>query len=135
MKKNIKIIDFQVNEDDRGVLVIMEHEKEIPFTPARIFYSYNVAGDKSRANHANINSEFLMIAVAGSVTIDIDDGKNKTTYVLDDPKKGLYIPNLTWKSMYNFSSNAVIMVVTNTLYDKNEYIWDYNEFIQYVNKS
>ena len=134
MNKDIRVIKFQSNEDDRGSLVVIEDTKEIPFDPKRIFYSYGVSGDKSRANHANINSEFVMVAVVGSVTVDVFDGYEKTTYVLDDPKEGLYIPNLTWKSMYNFSPDAVIMVIASTLYDRNEYINDYDEFVGYVKK-
>lgn len=132
MKKEIKLIDFQAHIDDRGSLVVIEELKSIPFSPKRIFYTFNVNDDKTRGNHANINSEFVMVAVKGSVKIDIDDGKKKYSYVLDDPTKGLYIPNLTWKTMSEFSKDAVLMVIANTLYDKSEYINDYDEFIKYL---
>ncbi len=132
MKKSTKIINFQLNEDDRGSLVVMESMKQIPFDIKRIFYTYGVKDDKSRANHANIDSEFVMVAVCGSVTVLVDDGKKKEEFVLDDPSKGLYIPNLTWKKMYNFKDNAVVMVIANTLYNKDEYINNYDDFIKYV---
>ena len=132
MKKCTKIINFQLNEDDRGSLVVMESMKQIPFDIKRIFYTYGVKDDKSRANHANIDSEFVMVAVCGSVTVLVDDGKKKEEFVLDDPSKGLYIPNLTWKKMYNFKDNAVVMVIANTLYNKDEYINNYDDFIKYV---
>ena len=68
----------------------------------------------------------------GSVKVKVDDGFDTNEYILDNPKKALYIPNLTWKSMYDFSKDAVLLVIASTVYDKNEYINDYDEFIKYI---
>ena len=132
--KKTKLIDFQYHGDDRGSLVIVEENKNIPFQPKRLFYIYDVKDDKVRGNHANIDSEFVMVAVKGSVVINVDDGKKKSIFKLDDPKKGLYVPKLTWKTMYDFSSDAVLLVIASTLYNKDEYINDYDEFIKYINR-
>ncbi len=129
-----KFIDFQVNEDDRGSLVVVEKGKHLPFLPKRFFYIYNVKDGKSRGNHANINSKFIMIPMKGQVDVLVDNGKTKKEFHLDDPHKGLYIPNLTWKSMYNFSDDCVLLVVANTVYDGSEYIKQYDDFIKYINE-
>ena len=132
MEKKVKEIEFQSHIDERGNLIIIEESKNLPFTPRRMFYISNVKDDKTRGNHANIDSEFVMIALQGEVTVCIDDGKVKNEYILNNQAKGLYIPNMTWKTMYNFSSDAILLVIANTLYNKEEYINDYNEFLKKV---
>lgn len=135
MKNYVKEINFQYNGDDRGSLVIVESNKIIPFDIKRLFYIYDVKDDKSRGNHANIDSEFVMVALKGNVTVMVDNGFEKVEYVLDNPKKGIYLPKLTWKSMYNFSEDAILLVVANTLYNKDEYINDYEQFEKYVKEN
>lgn len=131
----IKEIEFQANGDDRGNIVIIESNKIIPFDIKRLFYIYDVIDDKSRGNHANIDSEFVMVALKGSVKVKVDDGKENTEYVLNNPKKGIYLPKLTWKSMYDFSEDAILLVIANTLYNKDEYINDYEEFKKYIEEN
>lgn len=133
MKRCIKEIDLQFNGDDRGNLVVIEGSEHIPFDIKRMFYIYGVNDNKSRGNHANIDSEFVMVALSGSVKVSIDDGKEKYECILNNPKKGLYLPKLTWKSMSEFSDNAILLVISNTHYNKEEYINNYDEFIDYVN--
>lgn len=135
MKNYVKEINFQYNGDDRGSLVIVESNKIIPFDIKRLFYIYGVKDDKSRGNHANIDSEFVMVALKGNVTVMVDNGFEKIEYVLDDPKKGIYLPKLTWKSMYNFSEDSILLVIANTLYNKDEYINDYEQFKKYVKEN
>lgn len=134
MEASVKEIELQFNGDDRGALVVIEGEKNIPFNIKRLFYIYGVNDNKSRGNHANIDSEFVMVALNGSVNVHVDDGYKKYDYTLNDPKKGLYLSKLTWKCMDNFSKDAILLVIANTHYNKEEYINDYDEFIKVVKK-
>jgi dTDP-4-dehydrorhamnose 3,5-epimerase-like enzyme len=130
---NFKLIDLKVNGDEKGYLVPFEKGNNCPFDIKRSFYIFDTASNVTRGKHANRNSEFLMVAISGSCKVKIDDGKNQEIIELNSPSKGLYLNKMVWKEMYDFSSNAVLLVLTNTLYDKNEYISDYNEFLREVN--
>lgn len=113
-----------------GTLVVIESLKDIPFDIKRIFYEYGVSYDSLRGNHANRHSKFCMIAVCGSCTVDVDDGENKNTYLLENPEDVLFLDNMVWKTMYNFSKNCVLVVLSSEYYDQNEYIRNYDEFIK-----
>lgn len=132
--KILKELEFQNNNDGRGELVIIENSKIIPFDIKRLFYIYDVKDDKSRGNHANKDSEFVMIALKGSVKIKVDNGEKKEDILLNNPKKGIHIPKLTWKEMYDFSEDCILLVLSNNHYDATEYIKEYNEFLEYANE-
>ncbi|EAK2175848.1 WxcM-like domain-containing protein, partial [Campylobacter jejuni] len=86
-----------------------------------------------RGDHANLNSEFIFIALNGSCEILIDDGQTKQKIILNDKTKGLYIDKMIWKQMYNFSKDCILLVLTNTYYDEKEYIYDYKYFCELKN--
>lgn len=134
----MKKITFPTYGDDRGILAVIEGLKDIPFEIKRIFYIYNVKDDKSRGNHANTRSQFVMVALAGKVKVKATDGFSTEEVVLNNPGEGLYLANMTWKEMHEFSEDCVLLVISSEVYDKSEYINDYKEFkesaVAYVKK-
>ncbi len=118
--------------DKEGCLAVIEEEKQIPFKIKRVFYEYGFLGSSSRGNHANIHSQFCLIAVSGSCNVTVEDGKEKTEYKLDKPNKVLYIDQMIWKSMFNFSNDCVLLVLSDCLYDKNEYINDFQKYLKII---
>lgn len=131
---NYQVLNFAQKGDSRGHLVIVESIKDIPFEIKRIFYIYGSDADVIRGQHANRNSEFVLINVSGTSKVKIDDGKNVEIVSLDVPHMGIYLPKMLWKEMYDFSEDSVLLVITNTYYDPNEYIRDYDAFKEEVNQ-
>ncbi len=126
--KEAKILDLPVNDDSDGSLVVVEGNDTAPFDVKRSFFIYGVSGDSVRGNHANRNSEMLMVAVSGSVKVTVKDGHSTQVFDLKTPKQGLYLPKMTWKEMRDFSKDCVLLVLASEHYDKNEYIYNYEEF-------
>ncbi len=127
----VRMLEMTFRGDDRGNLVAVESGRDIPFEIKRIFYMYGTDKDVVRGQHANRKSAFVMINVSGKSTIRIKDVYgNEAEYILDKPNKALYIPEMIWKDMYDFSENSVLLVLSNEHYDATEYIRDYNEFIK-----
>ena len=129
-----KLIDFVDFSDEKGSLVACEYQKNCPFDIKRIFYIFDTKPGVARGAHANRNSEFLLIAINGSCKVKIDDGTKTEIVSLDSPSKGLYLDKMLWKEMYNFSYNAMLLVLASTLYDETEYIRNYNDYVKEVSK-
>lgn len=127
-----KLLNFKDLGDERGKLVVVEGEKDIPFEIKRVFYIYGSDSTVVRGQHANLNSEFVLINVAGTSKVKITDGKNEEIVVLDKPMKGVYLPKMVWKEMYDFSSDSVLLVLANTHYDGKEYIRNYDEYLKMI---
>ena len=123
-----KIIDLPKIPDPRGNLTFIENNTHIPFEMKRVFYTYDVPGGESRADHANIDAEQFIIAMSGSFDVVADDGKQKKRFHLNRAYYGLYLPKMMWRGIENFSSGAVCLILTSTLYDENDYIHDYEDF-------
>lgn len=135
-KLNISILDFGAIGDERGMLTICEGEQDIPFIPKRIFYIYRSGADVVRGQHANKVTDFVLINVSGSSKVKIMDGRgNELVYSLSRPNTGIYIPHMVWKEMYDFSADSVLLCLASEHYDANEYIRDYDEFLQEVEKN
>ena len=114
--------------DGNGTLNVVESFNNIPFEIKRIFYEYGLDNKTVRGNHANRNSRFVMIVVSGSCSINvIDKDNNVTTYHLDKPNKALYLDNMLWKFMTDFSKDCVLLVLSDCLYNKDEYIRDFDD--------
>ncbi len=129
----VRMIDFPQRGDARGHLVIAEGGSDIPFNIKRVFYIYGSDKDVVRGQHANRISEFVLINVAGTSKVKVKDGEgNEAIYCLDRPHIGLYIPNMVWKDMYDFSEDSVLLCIASTNYDANEYIRDYEEFVKVI---
>lgn len=125
-----KMVDIRKFSDDRGYLSVVEGELDIPFAIKRIYYLYMVP-EAARGAHAHKQLQQLMIATSGSVHVTMDDGKNKKTFVLDKPWKGLLVAPGLWRTLDNFSGGAVCMVLANEHYEIDDYIRDYDEFLKY----
>ena len=132
--KNYKLLNFSQLGDKRGHLVVVEGNKDIPFDIKRIFYIYDSDMNVVRGKHANRLSEFVLINISGKCDIFVDDGKNQETIVLDKPYQGIYLNKMVWKNMFNFSEDAILLVLSNEYYNNEEYIKDYEEFKSIVGK-
>lgn len=132
--ENYKVIDFKVNGDERGFLVPIEGGKDIPFDINRIFYIYGTNGkDIVRGRHANRFSSFVLVMLSGSCRINVYDlNGNFETIEMDSPSKGLYLKNMVWKEMYDFTDNAVMLCITDKHFDAEEYIDTYEEYLKEV---
>lgn len=128
-----RMMEFSEKGDERGYLVIVEGMQDIPFEIKRIFYIYGSDKDVVRGNHANRESEFVLINVAGTSKVKVMDGRgNETIYSLDRPHTGIYLPKMIWKEMYDFSEDSVLLCLASTHYDDNEYIRDYDTFVKII---
>jgi len=125
-----KIIDIRRYTDTRGYLSVVENGLDIPFDIKRIYYLYMVP-EVARGAHAHKELQQLLIATSGSVEVIMDDGKEKKSFMMDRPWKGLLIPAGLWRDLENFSGGAVLMCLASEKYDPEDYIRDYNEFKAY----
>ena len=131
----VRMLDFPQRGDDRGHLVIVEGNQDIPFEIKRVFYIYGSKSDVIRGQHANRESEFVLINVAGTSKVKVKDGEgNEAIYCLNRPHTGIYLPTMVWKDMYDFSSDSVLLVLASTHYDSNEYIRNYDEFVKIISE-
>ena len=132
IKDQYKILEFGDLGDERGKLVVVEGAQDIPFDIQRVFYIYGSDSEVVRGQHANRNSEFVLINVSGSSKVRVDNGFEEDIIELNRPRMGLYLPTMLWKDMYDFSADSVLLVLANIHYDGHEYIRDYDEFIKEV---
>lgn len=126
----IKLIPLQIHGDDRGSLIALEQDKNIPFKVKRIYYLFNTKEGVRRGFHAHKALTQLVIAVRGSCRFLLDDGVEKINLLLDNPTQGLLIDSCIWREMYDFSEDCVLLVLANELYDESDYIRDYDTFIK-----
>ena len=134
LQQRCPILEFNDLGDERGKLVVIEGNDSIPFEIQRVFYIYGSDSTVVRGKHANRISEFVLINVAGSSKVRITDGKEEFIVELNRPMMGVYIPNMVWKDMYDFSADSVLLVLASTHYDGKEYIRDYDEYLKEVNE-
>lgn len=132
MIENCRLIEFPQKGDERGQLVAVEGNQDIPFDIKRVFYIYGSDQNVIRGRHANYKSEFVLINVAGTSKVKVDDGEQQKVFELNHPHMGIYLPKLVWKDMYDFSADSVLLVLASEHYDAQEYIRDYNEFLSVV---
>lgn len=125
---------FQPHGDHRGQLIALEEYKDIPFTIKRVYYMYDTGKEVRRGFHAHKSLEQILICIHGSCKILLDNGKEKKIVLLEKPYEGLYIANDMWREMYDFSEDAVLMVLASEVYDETDYIRNYDEFLQFINQ-
>jgi hypothetical protein len=123
-----RIINLPKIEDPRGNLTFIEENNHIPFAIKRVYWIYDVPGGEVRGGHAYKKNNEFVIALSGSFDVIIKDGKSHQRFSLNRSYYGLYIPNLLWRSLENFSTNALAFTLSSTLFDVNDYIRDFNEF-------
>lgn len=128
----IKKYFYQPHGDSRGQLIALEENAEIPFKVRRVYYIYDTKTDVARGFHAHKNLEQILICVHGSCKILMDDGREREVVVLDKPEEGLYIANNIWREMFDFSKDAVLLVLASELYNEKDYIRNYDDFIKTV---
>jgi len=126
------LINFRGIGDQRGHLTVLEEGTEIPFSVQRIYYLTATIEGVSRGFHAHKMLEQVAVCVAGSCEMVLDDGLKRETILLDSSDTGVYIGNLVWREMHDFSKDCVLLVLANNLYDENDYIRSYKTFLELV---
>ena len=126
------IIQFDDLGDDRGKLVVIEGNQAIPFKIERVFYIYDSDSTVVRGQHANRESEFVLINVAGKSKVRITDGVEEIVVSLDKPMMGVYIPKMIWKDMFDFSPDSVLLVLASTHYNGEEYIRNFEQYLKEI---
>lgn len=128
------IIEFDKHHSDRkGDLSVVENGNVVPFSVKRVYYLYDVPGGESRGGHAHKALYQLIVAASGSFSVILDDGKNKKTFDLKRPYQGLLVVPGIWRTLEDFSSGSVCMVLASERYDESDYIRDYGLFLNYKN--
>ena len=125
---------FQPHGDDRGQLIALEEYNDIPFEIKRVYYMYDTKGGVRRGYHAHKSLEQILVCIHGTCKVLMDNGREKKIVPLEKPYEGLYIPNNIWREMYDFSQDAVLMVLASDYYKEEDYIRDYDAFLKMVNK-
>ncbi|NDV13300.1 sugar 3,4-ketoisomerase [Crenobacter caeni] len=125
----IKLIQLQKHGDERGSLVALEDQKNVPFTIRRVYYLFGTKEGVRRGFHAHKNLTQLVIAVRGSCRFHLDNGQEQIELLLDNPAQGLLIESMMWREMYDFSEDCVLMVLADSHYDESDYIRSHEEFI------
>lgn len=131
----INLIEFKTLGDDRGSLISLEQNKNIPFEIKRIYYIFGTKENVSRGFHAHKNLEQVAICLSGSCRFILDNGKNKEEITLNSPAKGLYINNYIWREMHDFSSDCVLVVLASEHYMESDYIRNYDDFLHCLDKA
>lgn len=134
LEEQYKLIYFRDLGDERGNLVVIEGEgMDIPFDIKRVFYIYGSDATVIRGQHANRETEFLLVNVSGKSKVRVDNGSETNVIELNRPGMGLYLSPMLWKDMYDFSENSVLLVLCSRHYDEKEYIRDYQEYLREIN--
>ena len=123
---------FQPHGDERGQLVAIEEYKDIPFTIKRVYYMYETEKGVVRGYHAHKSLQQILICIHGSCKVRLDNGTEQKIVLLEKPYEGLYIPNDMWREMYDFSPDAVLMVLASDYYREEDYIRNYDEFLNFI---
>ncbi len=123
---------FQPHGDERGQLVSLEEYRDIPFNIKRVYFMYDTVANVVRGHHAHKSLEQILVCIHGSCKIKLDNGSETKIIPLEKPYEGLYVANNMWREMFDFSDDAVLMVFASELYDENDYIRDYDEFLAFI---
>lgn len=124
----LQTIDFPLLGDERGSLISLETNKQIPFDIKRVYYIYGIEKDVARGFHAHKQLKQVAVCVAGKCRMILDDGNKREELWLDSPAKGILIEDMVWREMHDFSDDCVLLVLASEHYDEADYIRDYDEF-------
>ncbi len=127
-----RLINLPKNEDARGNLTFIEEENHIPFKIRRVYWIYDVPGGEVRGGHAFKTQQEFVVALSGSFDVIINNGTTEIRHNLNRSYFGLYIPNGLWRHMDNFSTNAVVMVLSSTNFSESDYIRDFQDYLTYL---
>ena len=125
-----EILQLPKIHDPRGNLTFIEGQNHISFKIKRSYWIYDVPGGEIRGGHAYKKLHELIVAVSGSFDVVLDDGLEKRNFALNRSYYGLYVPNLIWRSLENFSTNSLCLILASEVYNEAEYIRDYNDFLK-----
>lgn len=123
---------FQQHGDNRGQLVSLEEFNDIPFEIKRVYFMYDTAEGVRRGFHAHKSLEQILVCIHGSCKILLDNGIEKKVVFLEKPYEGLYVPNNMWREMYDFSGDAVLMCFASEIYNEEDYIRNYDDFLKFI---
>lgn len=123
---------FQPHGDDRGMLVALEEFNDIPFQIKRVYYMYDTKDGVIRGHHAHKSLKQILVCIHGSCKVKMDNGKESKVVHLEKPYEGLFIDNNIWREMYDFSPNAVLLVFASEVYNEDDYIRNYDEFLDFI---
>jgi dTDP-4-dehydrorhamnose 3,5-epimerase-like enzyme len=123
-----KLVELPVVEDPQGDLAFAEGESHVPFPIARVFFVYGVPSDAIRGGHAHLSLEQVVFCLAGRLEFVVDDGSQRRTFALEDPRTGLYLPPMVWHDIGGFSPGTVYLVLTSMPFDEADYIRDRDEY-------
>ena len=126
------LINFEIKGDERGNLIALENNKNIPFAIKRVYYIFDTKENVRRGFHAHKKLQQVLVCIKGSCKILLDSGKEKNITNLNSPAIGLVVENNTWREMYDFSPDCVLLVLASELYDEEDYIRNYDEFLTYT---
>lgn len=132
MTMDIKTFTFPLRGDDRGALVAVEQLKDIPFEIKRIYYIYGTRSGVRRGFHAHKTLDQVLVCVNGFCKVLMDDGEEKKTFILDKPYEGLSVPRHIWHEMFDFSQDAVLLVLASDLYCEDDYLRSYEQFLTFI---
>ncbi len=128
---DIEILQLPKIEDERGNLTFLESENHVPFKIKRTYMIYDVPGGEIRGSHAYKKLDEVIVALSGSFDVVVDDGAATRTITLNRSYNAAYIPHGLWRTLQNFSTNSLCLVLASTEYDEEDYIRDYNDFLRY----
>lgn len=123
---------FQPHGDERGMLIALEEFNDIPFRIKRVYYMYDTGRGVVRGHHAHKSLEQILVCIHGTCKIRLDNGRERKVVNLEKPYEGLYVGSNIWREMYDFSEDAVLMVLASEVYNEADYIRDYDEFLKLV---
>ncbi len=128
----MRLIDLPKILDERGNLSFVEELTQIPFEIERVYWIYDVPGGERRGGHAYRENQEFIIALSGSFDVLLDNGNERKVFSLNRSYYGVYVPKGVWREMNNFSTNSVALIMSSTPYSKADYIYNYEEFLQYA---
>ena len=136
LEEQYRLIEFADLGDERGNLVVIEGDgMDVPFDIKRVFYIYGSDSTVVRGQHANRETEFLLVNISGNSKVKVDNGEESVVIELNKPGTGLYLSSMLWKDMYDFSEDSVLLVLASRHYDEKEYIRDYDTYLQVLKES
>ena len=135
MNAHIELVNFKTLGDDRGSLIALEENYNTPFAIKRVYYIFDTQDGVRRGYHAHIDLQQIAICVKGSCTFMVDNGIKREEILLNSPNQGLLLQGLVWREMHSFSSDCVLMVLASEHYNEDDYIRDYQNFIEEVKNS
>ena len=132
--EKVRFLELPKILDKRGNLSFFEEETHLPFEIARVYWIYDVPGGEKRGGHAYKDLHELIVALSGSFDVIVDDGESRKKFTLNRSYYGLFVPNMIWRQLENFSTNSLCLIAASLPYDEKEYIRDYQEFQNMINE-